>query len=123
AHLKTHYTFQITDETAFDNLLHALHPTPAIAGLPVKEALEVIKKQEQYDREYYCGVIGEIDTGKTADLFVNLRCMQVGEKNIASYVGGGITADADPREEWEETVLKGKTMTQSIQHLKIENAL
>jgi isochorismate synthase len=40
--------------------------------------------------------------------------MQVGESEIAVYVGGGITKDSQVQEEWEETVLKSKTLIDRI---------
>ena len=43
-------------------------------------------------------------------LFVNLRCMQIKGSTALLYVGGGITKDSIPEDEWEETVAKSKTM-------------
>ena len=40
------------------------------------------------------------------NLFVNLRCMQLENKDCSIYIGGGITRDSDPDKEWEETVSK-----------------
>jgi isochorismate synthase len=48
---------------------------------------------------------------KTAsELFVNLRCMQLKNKQALVYVGGGVTKDSNPELEWEETVNKTQTM-------------
>ena len=48
--------------------------------------------------------------------------MQIGESNIAIYVGGGITSASVPEDEWQETILKSKTMTEIIQP-KIPNSI
>ncbi|HUN02359.1 MAG TPA: chorismate-binding protein, partial [Niabella sp.] len=48
------------------------------------------------------------------DLYINLRCMQVGKDKIAIYTGGGITAASDAEEEWQETILKSKTVAEKI---------
>jgi len=119
AHLRTNYDFNLPKNVDLEEVVKVLHPTPAIAGLPVTNALNCIQNHEKYDRKYYCGIIGEIEQEGNARLFVNLRCMEVGKENIAIYVGGGITADSDPREEWEETVLKGKTMKRCIDSTKV----
>jgi isochorismate synthase len=44
------------------------------------------------------------------DLFVNLRCMKITPDYISLYVGGGITLDSDPAEEWNETRLKALSL-------------
>lgn len=118
AHLRTDYVFREEDQVFIKNLLNDLHPTPAVGGLPVNVGENFILKHEGYDRRYYCGYIGQTDYNEKADLFINLRCMQIGEKNIAIFVGGGITAESDPQEEWEETVLKSKTMAEKIKPAK-----
>ena len=91
------------------------HPTPAVCGLPAKKAKNFILENENYNREFYSGFLGEINIPKStknkkSHLFVNLRCMSL-ENNIARiYVGGGITKDSIPEKEWEETVSKSFTM-------------
>lgn len=114
AHLRTSYVFEESSALDLKALLRNLHPTPAVGGYPSREALQCILQHEGYDRRYYCGFIGETDFQNRARLYVNLRCMQVGNTLLAIYCGGGITADSDPEEEWEETVQKSKTMMDSI---------
>lgn len=114
AHLRTEYTFQETERIPLKELLTRLHPTPAVGGLPVREGVNCILQHEGYDRKYYCGFLGETDFSQMADLYTNLRCMQIGEEKIAVYVGGGITAASDPQEEWKETVMKSRTMMEKI---------
>lgn len=118
AHLKTDYLFREQSTVSLKELIRALHPTPAVGGLPVEEAVQFVLDNEGYDRKYYSGVIGQTNFSDKADLYVNLRCMQVGAQKIAIFVGGGITADSDPQEEWEETVLKSKTMIEKINPMK-----
>ncbi|QDO94724.1 isochorismate synthase [Formosa sediminum] len=131
-HLQTQISARLKKE--YSSLLHivrALHPTPAVCGLPKPEAKAFILKHENYNREFYSGFMGELHfktrqtrntnrrnvennvyaTVKTvSNLYVNLRCMQVLPNTIALYVGGGITKDSNPEAEWEETVNKTSTM-------------
>lgn len=118
AHLSTDYVFQEEAPVAIKDLLQDLHPTPAVGGLPVDISVESILEHEGYDRRYYCGFVGETDFQTTADLYINLRCMQVGGDRIAIYVGGGITAASNPQEEWQETVMKSKTMVDILNPVK-----
>ena len=110
-HLRT----KITATLEADNLrevIQSLHPTPAICGFPKKPASTFIKENEDYDREFYGGFLGELnlDSEKSAVLYVNLRCMQKDGATMKIYVGGGVTRDSDPEKEWQETVNKSETM-------------
>ena len=117
AHLRTDITGMLKNrKTTLSTITAALHPTPAICGTPLKAAVDFIKKNEGYDREYYTGFIGSIDdTDSTSSLYVNLRCMKIEENQASLYVGGGITFDSNPEDEWEETQNKLQTMLQVLQ--------
>lgn len=93
----------------------ALHPTPAVCGLPPKAARKFILKNEAYPREYYTGYMGWADyMDRETRLYVNLRCMKVQDSKAFLYAGGGITADSVAEQEWEETENKLKTMMQVL---------
>lgn len=90
-------------------ILKVLHPTPAVCGLPKDSAKIYILHNENYDREFYTGYLGELNPDRS-ELYVNLRCMQLNEGNALLYIGGGITKDSDAENEWQETVNKAKIM-------------
>jgi isochorismate synthase len=107
-----HLSTDITASVSMDdksNFIDALHPTPAVCGMPRNQALEFILRNENYDRSFYTGYLGMVDQN-TANYFVNLRCMQLYDQEVDIYVGGGITALSDPKSEYEETVNKLLTM-------------
>jgi isochorismate synthase len=108
AHLLTRIKFN--HPLAAEALLNRLHPTPAVAGLPVLEALTLIDEIEAHDRGLYAGYLGKVHFPEGAALFVNLRCMQVGADALALYVGGGLTAQSQVQREWEETDHKALTL-------------
>ena len=116
-HLGTSIRTFIDRETA-PKLLSALHPTPAVCGLPREAAYEFIRKQENYNREYYTGFLGEVglEEKDSFEFFVNLRCVQFRNGMAYLYVGGGITPDSDPQAEWEETGEKSTTMLSLIKN-------
>lgn len=114
AHLKTDYIFEEIAQSNEERIIQQLHPTPAIGGLPVQEALECISKYEGYNRNFYAGYFGETNQRDFSRLYINLRCMQIGSEQIAIYVGGGISADSDPEEEWAETNQKSLTLLELI---------
>lgn len=92
------------------DFVDAMHPTPAVAGQPKEDAISFIKKLEPHDRDYYTGFLGPLSTHGGTDLFVNLRCMKITPDYISLYVGGGITLESDPAEEWNETRLKAQSL-------------
>jgi len=111
-HLKTEVSGKLHNEKGrLNNFIKALHPTPAVCGLPRQKAKDFILENENYKRTFYTGFLGELNLrNNKSSLFVNLRCMEI-EKNFAHiYVGGGITKDSNPLKEWEETVSKSKVM-------------
>ena len=110
-HLKTAFEFSQKElGSQFSNFVSALHPTPSVGGLPKVDAREFILKHEQHDRSYYTGFLGPVNINKKTDLFVNLRCLQLFDKQFVLYSGAGITASSDPEKEWVETDNKMLTM-------------
>jgi isochorismate synthase len=117
-HLRTDFSFH--SEEIMDRLglfLKELHPTPAVCGMPRQDSLELLQKLEMHHREYYAGFLGPIGLNDRLSLFVNLRCMKVLINNLALFVGGGITADSVPEDEWLETEMKAETLLSVIRKI------
>lgn len=117
--------------SSLKKIITAIHPTPAVCGLPKEAAKSFILKKENYDREFYTGFLGEINMksekkrnsnrknqenqaygsiSKKTSLYVNLRCMKIEDGQAEIFVGGGITEYSDPTAEWEEIQNKAATM-------------
>jgi len=94
-------------------LAKALHPTPAVGGVPKNEAIEFIQTEEGYDRAFYTGFFGLLTPVETK-LFVNLRCAQWKEGVYCLYLGAGITEGSQPEQEWKETQRKAKTLSKVL---------
>jgi len=115
-HIKTDISASMKSKKFLKKVIRALHPTPAVCGLPKQPAKDFILANEGYNREYYSGYLGELNidfvTFRTlqTDLFVNLRCMKVLPHKVQLFVGCGITKDSHPEAEYIETVNKSMTM-------------
>ena len=115
-HIKTDIFALLKSKKYLKKLIFALHPTPAVCGLPKANALEFIMQNEGYNREYYSGYLGELNIDFSTfkmdqtDLYVNLRCMKINKNKSFIYVGCGITTKSNPKEEYIETVNKAMTM-------------
>lgn len=119
-HIKTDISATAKSKKAKAEIIRALHPTSAVCGLPKEKAKAFILKNENYDREYYSGFLGELNidlaTFRTqqSDLFVNLRCMKIIGDTAELFIGCGITKDSVPADEFIETVNKSMTMKKAI---------
>ena len=97
-------------------IIGALHPTPAVCGIPRDIATTFILGNEGLDRKFYTGFLGEINMGSASEtsLYVNLRCMEYTAGCANIYVGGGITGLSDPEQEWQETEAKSQTILNAV---------
>jgi isochorismate synthase len=114
-HIKTDISGVLKDNSTLEEVIDTLHPTPAVCGLPKKKSKAFILENENYDRTFYTGFLGELNSsfeGNTAssDLFVNLRSMQIQDNKAILYMGCGVTKESIPEKEWEESVNKSMTM-------------
>lgn len=94
-------------------LAAALHPTPAVGGLPTVDSLNGIKQLEKHHRRFFSGYLGSSDAHKTT-LFVQLRCMEITGQHCTLYAGAGITAESNPEDEWLETENKTQTLLSAL---------
>ena len=96
------------------DLLHALHPTPAVCGLPKRDTFNFIIHNEHTPRRYYSGFMGMLDPDGGTHLYVSLRCMNIDGNKYHLYAGGGLLTDSTVSQEWLETEAKLETMRQCI---------
>ena len=116
-HLRTDFWVdlkQISFPNLLPTMLELLHPTSAVCGMPKQESLEFIYMNEGYNREFYSGFLGQLNFRQETHLFVNLRCMQIIDKEAFLYAGGGVTAHSQAQKEWQETVFKMQTLLKII---------
>lgn len=82
-------------------LLHRLHPTPALCGTPTAAARELLCELEPFDRGLYGGAIGW-STPEASEYHVAIRCCFIEKTTIHLYTAAGIVAGSNPHAEWEE---------------------
>ena len=115
-HLCTPISGRLRDRstTAIDLAL-ALHPTPAVGGVPTKAASELIAELEG-DRGFYAGAVGWCDAKGDGRWVVAIRCAQLSadRRTALARAGGGIVAESDPDDEVEETTTKFATILNAL---------
>lgn len=119
-HLRSDISFSLNDTAHMGDLLNALHPTPAVCGMPKTATRNFITHNESAPRDYYSGFAGTLNTNGDTNLFVTLRCMKIAQQHNAEpgeytlYAGGGLLKDSTCQSEWEETEAKMNTMRQTF---------
>ena len=109
-HLRTDFRFTLADGRVIGRVIDALHPTPAVCGMPKQQTFDFIMDNEQMPRDYYSGFAGPMGIDGQTSLFVALRCMRIAGRSLSLYAGGGLLADSREEDEWNETEAKMETM-------------
>lgn len=104
-HLLTQITGTLVDGCTDRALVAALHPTPAVGGLPVDRALAAIREHESFDRGWYAAPLGRISHDRV-DLSVAIRSGLLHGRRLSLYCGAGIVQDSEAESEWAETEIK-----------------
>jgi isochorismate synthase len=117
-HIRADFSFSSNElNDRLGDFISQLHPTPAVCGMPRNTSLKLITDIEKHRRDFYTGFLGPVGIQDSLWLFVNLRCMKVLPEHLALFVGGGITADSVPEDEWQETEIKAETLLSIIKKL------
>ncbi len=95
-------------------LARILHPTPALAGFPIIESMDLISELEGIPRGNYGAPVGWVDSRGNGDYVVGIRSATVTGRNATLYSGVGILPDSDPRQELIETQLKLQALLSAI---------
>ena len=114
-HLFTPITATLSSDQHVLSLVEALHPTPAVGGLPPERALETIRDTEPFDRGWYAAPVGWFDAAGNGSFAVALRSAVVRETTATLFAGVGIVGDSDPDREWDEVQLKYRPILDELE--------
>lgn len=95
-------------------IVEALHPTPAVAGVPTREACAQILRFEDFDRGLYAAPLGWVGANGDSEFIVGIRSALVADAWVRLYAGAGIVAGSDPDREWAEIKLKLRALGESL---------
>ncbi len=96
------------------DLVTALHPTPAVGGVPRDEALRWIAASERVSRGWYAGPFGWLDASGNAEFVVALRSALLHGGVARLYAGAGIVSGSNPDAEWVETEAKMRAVGEAL---------
>jgi len=95
-------------------LARALHPTPAVGGVPRGPALDVIRRLEDSPRGRYAGPVGWVDTRGDGEWGVALRSATIHGATATLHAGAGIVDGSVASAEWRETEAKLAPMLRAL---------
>ncbi|MDV7104000.1 isochorismate synthase [Vibrio sp. TH_r3] len=108
-HLKRNIQAHLKQGINGVQLLSALQPTAAVAGLPREAAIRYIHDHEPFSRGWYSGSMGYISHQK-AEFCVAIRSAFVAENELHLYAGAGIVEGSQADVEWNELDKKMATL-------------
>ena len=95
-------------------IISKLHPTPAVAGIPIDVACAEIRKYENFDRSLYAAPIGWLDLSGNCEFIVGIRSALIRGNQARLYAGAGIVAGSQPQQELMEIELKFQALLQAL---------
>ena len=106
AHLQTVVEATLRDDVDFLLLVRALHPTPAVCGLPADRAASLLAALESEPRGLYAGPFLRLSACGDGHAVVSLRGAVLDRRIAVMPAGAGIVAGSDSDEELAETRAK-----------------
>ncbi|MEM9136464.1 MAG: isochorismate synthase [Cyanobacteria bacterium P01_F01_bin.42] len=113
-HLRTRIRAQAPAKLNLLEILAALHPTPAVAGTPHRQACDYIRKIEIFNRHLYAAPVGWINYQGNGDFAVGIRSALSNGCQTRFYAGAGIVAGSEPAKEVAEVELKLRTLLEAL---------
>ncbi|MCB1034068.1 MAG: chorismate-binding protein, partial [Acidobacteria bacterium] len=113
-HLHTPIRGRLHRDTHILDLVAALHPTPAVAGVPAEAAVRWIAQRESTPRGWYAGPVGWFDAAGDGEFDVALRSCLLAGPTVWLFAGAGIMLDSDPEAEYQETALKQRSLLAAL---------
>jgi menaquinone-specific isochorismate synthase len=101
-HLQTPIEATLDESGHVLDIVEALHPTPAVGGLPPDVAHRVITETESFARGWYAAPVGWFDAAGDGEFAVAIRSAVAGGDRARLFAGNGIVGDSDPLDEWDE---------------------
>lgn len=96
------------------DIIKATFPGGSITGAPKIRAMEIIDELEPTQRNVYTGSIGYIGFNGDMDLNIAIRTVIKQNNDVYFQVGGGMTWDSNPEDEYQETLDKAKSIMKAL---------
>lgn len=92
-------------------------PVGTVSGAPKIRAMEIIDELEKQKRSFYAGGVGFFSSNGDVDMCITLRTGLVKEDKLYVQAGGGVVADSDPEDEYQESCNKAKALLKAAEEV------
>lgn len=113
-HLVATVVGELDDDKDCIDAIKATFPGGSITGAPKIRAMEIIDELEPTQRNVYTGSIGYIGFNGDMDLNIAIRTIIKQDDNVYFQVGGGMTWDSNPKDEYQETLDKAQSIMKAL---------
>lgn len=116
-HLVSSVSGELADGKDALDLLEGSFPGGSITGAPKVRAMQIIDELEPTQRSIYCGSLLYLDVRGEMDSSIAIRTVLVKDGQASCWGGGGIVADSDWQEEYEESLTKVGVLLRTLESL------
>ena len=114
-HLVSTVTGLLAENSTALDMLRDSFPGGSITGAPKKRAMEIIEQLEPVRRSVYCGSIGYISANQNMDSNIAIRTIIADGDSLHCWGGGGIVADSEESQEYQESIDKIKALLEALE--------
>jgi len=113
-HIVSNVTGKIRPGMSAIDVLRATFPAGTVSGAPKIRAMEIIDELEPVKRGVYAGAVGYLSWSGNMDTAIAIRTAVIKDGTLHIQAGAGIVADSVPRNEWDETMSKGRAIFRAV---------
>ena len=113
-HIVSNVTGELKKGMNAMDVLRSTFPAGTVSGAPKIRAMEIIDELEPVKRGVYSGAVGYISWNGNMDTAIAIRTAVIKDKTLHIQAGAGIVADSIPKNEWEETMNKGRAIFKAV---------
>lgn len=113
-HIVSNVTGKLKQDMGAIDVLRATFPAGTVSGAPKIRAMEIIDELEPVKRGVYSGAVGYLSWNGNMDTAIAIRTAVIKDKTLHIQAGAGIVADSVPRNEWDETMNKGRAIFRAV---------
>ncbi len=110
-HLVSHIKGTLKDEVTELEAFLACFPGGSITGAPKIRSMEIINELELFSRSAYCGSVFYLNQNGKFDSNILIRTVIKNENELYCWAGGGIVADSEVQDEYQESLTKVANIT------------
>ena len=113
-HIVSNVTGKLKPDLNAIDVLRATFPAGTLSGAPKIRAMEIIDELEPVKRGIYGGAVGYIGWNGNMDTAIAIRTAVIKDGKLHIQAGAGVVADSVPRNEWDETMNKGRAIFRAV---------